>query len=66
MGFTFTRRLCESVISFERAWDGTEEDLPYFRGTIKCGPRYDPAGQETLDWPGLDDDYEGSVDETRE
>jgi len=64
MGFTFTRRLRESVISFERAWDGTEEDLPYFRGTIKCGPRYDPPSQEASDWSGLDDDYEGSVDET--
>ena len=64
MGFTFTRRLRESVISFVRAWDGIEEDLPYFRGTIKCGPRYDPPGQTAFDWSGLDDDNEGSLDET--
>ena len=64
MGFTFTRRVCESVISFERVWGGTEEDLPYFCGTIKCGPRYDTSSQEILDWEGLDDDNEGSLDQT--
>ena len=39
----------------------TEEDLPYFRGTVSCGPSNDPPSEETLDWEGLDDDNERSM-----
>ena len=66
MGSTGTGRICKSVISFERARGYTEEDLPNFRGTIICRPSYDPPSQTLSDWEAVDDDYEGSVDQTRE
>ena len=64
MGPTTARRICKSVISFERTWGCSEEDLPYFRGTIICRPSHDTPRQEIPDWEALDDDYEGSVDPT--
>ena len=66
MGLTTSGRLCKSVISFERARGYTEEDLPYFRGTISCRPCNDPPRQEIPSWEILDDDYEGSLDEAGE
>jgi len=66
MGFTVRRSVRESVISFKWPWCNSEEDLPYFRGAISCGPRNDSPWQETFDWGELDDDHEGSVDEARE
>ena len=66
MGITTTGRICKSVISFERAWGYTEEDLPNFRGTIICRPSNDTPRQAILDWETMEYDYEGSVDETWE
>ena len=66
MGLTSTRRICKSVISLERARGYTEEDLPYFRGTIICRPSNDPPRQEIPDWEGLDDDHERGMDEARD
>ena len=66
MGSTTGQRLCKSVISFERAWRGTEEDLPNFRGTIICRPGNDTPSQAILDWETMEYDYEGSVDEAQE
>ena len=66
MGPIGTRRICKSVISFERARGYTEEDLPNFRGTIICRPCYDPAGQEISDWKALADDNDRGMDETRD
>lgn len=36
MGISTAKRF-KSIISFEKAWVGTEDDLPFFRGTISCG-----------------------------
>lgn len=66
MGSTTGQRLCKSVISFERTWGCSEEDLPYFRGTIICRPCNDTPRQEILDWETMEYDYEGSVDEAGE
>ena len=66
MGPTSTRRVCESIISFEWPWCNSEEDLPYFRGRISCRPCYDTPSKEELDWEILAGDYEGSLDETQD
>ena len=66
MGLTSTRRLCKSVISFERARGYTEEDLPYFRGTISCRPCNDTPSQTLSNWEIMEYDTEGSLVEARE
>ena len=66
MGIAYTSRVCRSTISFKRAWDGGEETLPYFRGTISCGPSDDTSCKEALDREDMDGDYEGSMDEAGE
>jgi hypothetical protein len=66
MGITFGRTVRKSIISFIGPWRCTEEDLPYFRGTISCRPCNDTTGKEILDWEELDDYNERSMDETRD
>jgi hypothetical protein len=66
MEFAFGKRVRRSIISFIGPWGCTEEDLPNFRGTISCRPCDDTSGKEILDWEGLEYDYEGSMDETRD
>ena len=66
MGITTSGRICKSVISFERAWGCSEEDLPRFRGTISCRPCNDTPVETLSDWEAMDDDYEGSMDQARE
>ena len=64
MGLTFRPTICRSIISFKRTWGNSEEDLPYFRGTISCRPCNDTSSQTLSDWERLDDDTEGSLGET--
>ena len=63
VGTTTTRRIYGSTISFKRTWDGGEETLPYFRGTISISPCYYPSSEETSRKQDLERDRETSMGE---
>ena len=53
----------DPTILFKRTWDGGEETLPYFRGTISISPCYYPSSEETSRKQDLERDREASMGE---